>query len=71
MYAYVHKYVWFRVLNFLHLPSTNPRFLRVVWYRFERHPFQGKEGPKIPLSDVITILPPKEDVVLEATPNFG
>lgn len=33
--------------------------------------FQGKEGPKIPLSDVITILPPKEEMVMEVTPNFG
>ncbi len=32
---------------------------------------QGKEGPKIPLSDVITILPPKEEIALEATPHFG
>lgn len=32
---------------------------------------QGKEGPKTPLSDVITILPPKEEMVLEVTPNFG
>lgn len=32
---------------------------------------QGKEGPKTPLSDVITILPPKEEIALEATPNFG
>lgn len=32
---------------------------------------QGKEGPKTPLSDVITILPPKEEITLEVTPNFG
>lgn len=32
---------------------------------------QGKEGPKTPLSDVITILPPKEEIAMEATPNFG
>lgn len=38
---------------------------------FERRLLQGKEGPKIPLSDVITILPPKEEIALEATPNFG
>ncbi|CAM9334259.1 unnamed protein product [Choristocarpus tenellus] len=34
------------------------------------HDPTGKEGPKIPLSDVITILPPKEEMILEATPNF-
>ncbi|CAM9241706.1 unnamed protein product [Ascophyllum nodosum] len=35
------------------------------------HDPTGKEGPKTPLSDVITILPPKEEIALEVTPNFG
>uniref|UniRef100_A0A7S2UUD3 40S ribosomal protein S3 n=1 Tax=Fibrocapsa japonica TaxID=94617 RepID=A0A7S2UUD3_9STRA len=36
------------------------------------HDPTGKTGPKIPLSDVVTILEPKEDAVLQPTPDiFG
>lgn len=49
------------------MPCARSVCLIYIW----NNVLQGKEGPKIPLSDVITILPPKEDIVLEATPNFG
>eukprot|EP00953_Heterococcus_sp_UTEX-ZZ885_P032819 17119-Heterococcus_DN1.PRE.1 len=35
------------------------------------HDPTGKDGPKIPLSDVITILEPKEEAPLEATPVYA